>query len=67
MPGKVTAVDVSQGEKVANGQRLLTLEAMKMEHSLTAPFDGVVAELNAREGAQVSEGTVLARVEPVEE
>jgi 3-methylcrotonyl-CoA carboxylase alpha subunit len=67
MPGKVTAVEVSRGDKVAKGQRLLTLEAMKMEHALTAPFDGVVAELNAREGAQVSEGTVLARVEPVEE
>jgi len=67
MPGKVTAVEVSTGEKVANGQRLLTLEAMKMEHALTAPFDGVVAELNAREGAQVSEGTVLVRVEASEE
>ena len=47
MPGKVTAVEVSQGEKVAKGQRLLTLEAMKMEHALTAPFDGTVAELDA--------------------
>ena len=53
MPGKVTAVEVSQGEKVAKGQRLLTLEAMKMEHGLTAPFDGVVAELSAQAGAQV--------------
>jgi len=67
MPGKVTAVEVSAGEKVANGQRLLTLEAMKMEHALVAPFDGVVAELNAREGAQVTEGMVLARVVPAEE
>ena len=48
MPGKVTAVEVAQGEKVAKGQRLLTLEAMKMEHALTAPFDGTVAELNAK-------------------
>ncbi|HEX5258313.1 MAG TPA: biotin carboxylase N-terminal domain-containing protein, partial [Sphingomicrobium sp.] len=63
MPGKVTAVEVSQGEKVAKGQRLLTLEAMKMEHALTAPFDGTVAELNATPGAQVSEGQLLARVE----
>jgi 3-methylcrotonyl-CoA carboxylase alpha subunit len=66
MPGKVTAVEVSAGEKVAKGQRLLTLEAMKMEHALVAPFEGVVVELNAREGAQVSEGAVLARVEPQE-
>jgi 3-methylcrotonyl-CoA carboxylase alpha subunit len=66
MPGKVTSVEISQGEKVGKGQRLLTLEAMKMEHGLTAPFDGVVAELNAKEGAQVVEGAVLARVEPEE-
>jgi biotin carboxyl carrier protein len=64
MPGKVTAVHVSQGEKVAKGQRLLTLEAMKMEHAMTAPFDGVIAELNATAGGQVSEAQLLARVEP---
>jgi 3-methylcrotonyl-CoA carboxylase alpha subunit len=63
MPGKVTAVEVAQGEKVAKGQRLLTLEAMKMEHALTAPFDGTVAELNARPGVQVTEGQVLVKVE----
>jgi len=63
MPGKVTAVEVKQGERVAKGQRLLTLEAMKMEHALTAPFDGTVAELSAAAGQQVSEGTMLVRVE----
>jgi 3-methylcrotonyl-CoA carboxylase alpha subunit len=63
MPGKVTSVEVSKGEKVAKGQRLLTLEAMKMEHGLVAPFDGVVTELNAKGGSQVSEGTVLAKIE----
>ena len=66
MPGKVTAVEVSQGEKVAKGQRLLTLEAMKMEHALTAPFDGTVAELNATPGAQVTEGQLLVKVTPDE-
>jgi 3-methylcrotonyl-CoA carboxylase alpha subunit len=64
MPGKVTAVEVSVGEKVAKGQRLLTLEAMKMEHALTAPFDGTVAELSASAGAQVTEGQLLVKVEP---
>jgi 3-methylcrotonyl-CoA carboxylase alpha subunit len=64
MPGKVTAVEVAAGEKVAKGQRLLTLEAMKMEHGLTAPFDGTVAELSAVPGAQVTEGQLLVRVEP---
>jgi 3-methylcrotonyl-CoA carboxylase alpha subunit len=63
MPGKVTAVDVSQGDKVAKGQRLLTLEAMKMEHALTAPFDGTVAELNATPGAQVTEGQLLVKIQ----
>jgi 3-methylcrotonyl-CoA carboxylase alpha subunit len=63
MPGKVTAVEVSRGEKVAKGQRLLTLEAMKMEHALTAPFDGTVAELSAATGQQVSEGQLLVKVE----
>jgi 3-methylcrotonyl-CoA carboxylase alpha subunit len=64
MPGKVTAVEVAAGDKVTKGQRLLTLEAMKMEHALAAPFDGVVAELNAKPGAQVSEGQLLVKVEP---
>jgi len=63
MPGKVTSVEVSKGEKVAKGQRLLTLEAMKMEHGLVAPFDGVVAELNAKAGAQVQVDAVLAKIE----
>ncbi|MDB5668268.1 MAG: acetyl/propionyl/methylcrotonyl-CoA carboxylase subunit alpha [Alphaproteobacteria bacterium] len=63
MPGKIIAVEVRQGDSVAKGQKLVTLEAMKMEHSLVAPFDGVVAELNAAEGGQVSEGTLLARIE----
>jgi 3-methylcrotonyl-CoA carboxylase alpha subunit len=67
MPGRIIAVDVTQGQTVTKGQKLLTLEAMKMEHSLTAPFDGVVAELNATEGAQVQVEALLVRIEPAEE
>jgi 3-methylcrotonyl-CoA carboxylase alpha subunit len=63
MPGRVLSVEVRQGDPVAKGQKLLTLEAMKMEHSLVAPFDGTVAELSAETGGQVSEGTLLVRVE----
>ncbi|MEA1016064.1 acetyl/propionyl/methylcrotonyl-CoA carboxylase subunit alpha [Sphingosinicella sp. LY1275] len=63
MPGRVIAVDARQGDLVAKGAKLVTLEAMKMEHSLLAPFDGIVAELHAAEGAQVSEGTLLVRIE----
>ena len=66
MPGRVTAVEVGVSETVTEGQRLVTLEAMKMEHSLTAPFDGTVTELNAEPGAQVSEGTLLVRIEKAE-
>ena len=63
MPGRIIAVEVAAGQAVTKGQKLLTLEAMKMEHSLTAPFDGVVAELNAEAGAQVQVEALLARVE----
>jgi 3-methylcrotonyl-CoA carboxylase alpha subunit len=63
MPGKIIALEVAAGEVVTRGQKLLTLEAMKMEHSLVSPFDGVVAELDATAGAQVSEGALLARIE----
>ncbi|MBA3676560.1 MAG: acetyl/propionyl/methylcrotonyl-CoA carboxylase subunit alpha [Sphingosinicella sp.] len=63
MPGRVIAVETRQGDAVVEGQKLLTLEAMKMEHSLTAPFDGIVAELNATVGEQVIEGTLLVRIE----
>jgi 3-methylcrotonyl-CoA carboxylase alpha subunit len=62
MPGRVIAVEVAAGDTVIKGQKLLTLEAMKMEHTLTAPFDGTVAELNASAGAQVTEGTLLVKV-----
>ncbi|MBB5706082.1 acetyl/propionyl/methylcrotonyl-CoA carboxylase subunit alpha [Sphingopyxis panaciterrulae] len=66
MPGKIIAVDVSAGDAVTKGQRLLTLEAMKMEHTLTAPFDGIVAELNASPGEQVQVEALLARIEAAE-
>lgn len=62
MPGKVTAIYVGTGEPVRKGQRLLTLEAMKMEHTLTAPFDGTVTELRAKAGAQVQVDALLARI-----
>jgi len=67
MPGKVIAVDVAEGQTVEKGQRLMVLEAMKMEHALTAPFDGTVADLAASVGAQVEVETRLARIEPAED
>jgi len=66
MPGKVIAVDVAEGDSVTAGQRLMVLEAMKMEHALIAPFDGTVTQLSASEGAQVQVEAVLAVVEAAE-
>jgi 3-methylcrotonyl-CoA carboxylase alpha subunit len=63
MPGTITSVEVSQSDTVAKGQKLLTMEAMKMEHTLTAPFDGTVAELTAQVGQQVQVEALLARIE----
>jgi 3-methylcrotonyl-CoA carboxylase alpha subunit len=66
MPGKVLSVEVAEGDAVTKGQRLLVLEAMKMEHALTAPFDGTVAELSAVAGGQVQVEALLLRIEPTE-
>jgi acetyl/propionyl-CoA carboxylase alpha subunit len=62
MPGKVTGLSVKPGETVKKGQALLVLEAMKMEHALTAPFDGTVDEVSVALGAQVTEGAVLVKL-----
>jgi 3-methylcrotonyl-CoA carboxylase alpha subunit len=63
MPGKVLGVEVSPGQTVAKGQRLLVLEAMKMEHAMAAPFDGTVAELTVTAGDQVQVEALLVRIE----
>lgn len=63
MPGLVRDVFAAQGARVARGDRLVLLEAMKMEHGLTAPRDGVVAEVLAAAGDQVTAGAPLIRLE----
>jgi propionyl-CoA carboxylase alpha chain len=67
MPGAVVAVDVAEGDQVMAGQRLLVLEAMKMQHPVVAPAAGVVRSLGVEVGAQVDAGAVLALIEPTEE
>jgi 3-methylcrotonyl-CoA carboxylase alpha subunit len=59
MPGKVVAVKVREGDLVRRGDVLLVLEAMKMEHSVVAPADGVVERLRFAAGDQVDEGVDL--------
>ena len=67
MPGLVKAVFVVAGQAVAAGDRLAVLEAMKMEHTLTAWRDGVIAEVMAEAGQQVDEGFALIRLEEEED
>ena len=64
MPGRVLALLVSAGQQVRQGQPLVVTEAMKMEHTLSAPRDGTVAELLCQVGDQVAEGTELLRLAP---
>ncbi|OBH61767.1 acetyl/propionyl-CoA carboxylase subuit alpha [Mycobacterium intracellulare] len=63
MPGNVIRLGAAIGDTVTAGQPLIWLEAMKMEHTITAPVDGVLAELDVKTGQQVEVGAVLARVE----
>lgn len=62
MPGKIIAIPVRDGDTVSRGQTVLVMEAMKMEHSLAAPRDGVIAALLAAVGDQVGDGAVLAHL-----
>ena len=66
MPGKVIALLVAEGQQVAPGERLLILEAMKMENPLTAPFAGKVGTIAISEGEQVAEGALLMEIVPEE-
>jgi acetyl-CoA/propionyl-CoA carboxylase biotin carboxyl carrier protein len=66
MPGTVTLVEVAEGQPVLAGQRLVVVEAMKMEHVLAAPVDGIVRDLRAKPGGTVAKDAVLLVVEPVD-
>jgi len=66
MHGKVLAVLVEAGAAVVKGQRVAVIEAMKMEHALTSPIDGTVAEVAAVPGGQIAEGAAVMVIAPGE-
>ena len=63
MHGKVLAIFVAAGASVTKGERVAIVEAMKMEHALLAPADGIVSEISAQVGAQVAEGAKILTIE----
>ncbi|MCP3024914.1 acetyl/propionyl/methylcrotonyl-CoA carboxylase subunit alpha [Cupriavidus basilensis] len=63
LSARIVAVKAAAGEAVQAGQVLVVLEAMKMEHAIVAPFDGVIAQLHAREGGQARAGSLLVKVD----
>jgi 3-methylcrotonyl-CoA carboxylase alpha subunit len=65
MPGKLTKVLIQAGDRVARGDRMAIVEAMKMEHVLHAPADGLVVSVPRAEGDQVELGAVIAELEAV--
>ncbi|HLN49093.1 MAG TPA: biotin carboxylase N-terminal domain-containing protein [Steroidobacteraceae bacterium] len=67
LPGTVVAVHVGAGQRVERGAPLMTIEAMKMEHTVTAPYAGIVDRLPFGLGDRVSEGAVLVELSPLEE
>jgi 3-methylcrotonyl-CoA carboxylase alpha subunit len=65
LPGTVVAVHVSAGQSVARGAPLMTIEAMKMEHTVTAPYAGIVERLPFGLADRVTEGAVLVELSPL--
>jgi glutaconyl-CoA/methylmalonyl-CoA decarboxylase subunit gamma len=63
LAGRIIAINVQPGQKVKEGDHLLTVEAMKMNTSVTAPKTGKVGEILTTVGAAVDEGQILARIE----
>ena len=59
MPGKILAINISEGDSVETGQLLVLMEAMKMEHQIVAALDGSVSEVRVAVGDQVDNGELL--------
>ena len=67
MPGTIAATPVAAGDFVTAGQAVIVVEAMKMEHTLRAAFDGIVTELRAAVGDRVALNQQLAVIEPIDD
>jgi propionyl-CoA carboxylase alpha chain len=64
MHGQLVKLAVAPGQRVARGEFLLAIEAMKMEHRFEAPVGGIVTEVGVAAGAQVAPGRLLVLIEP---
>ncbi len=67
MPGRIIKVLVEAGQEVEKNQPVLIMESMKMEITQNAPFHGKVEEVNAKAGQQVDAGSVMVRIEPIDQ
>lgn len=65
LPGAVVDVMVAEGDTVQKGDKLVILEAMKMQTVLVAPYDGVVSKVSVQKGSQVQDSEILVEVDPV--
>jgi biotin carboxyl carrier protein len=63
LPGTIITVLVKPGDKVALGQKLLTMEAMKMENNVLSEKDGTIRQVNVKPGQAVAQGEVLVEIE----
>lgn len=65
MPGRIVSIHVEPGEVVSSGQRLIVLEAMKMENELRSLIDGTVTAVHVASGQSVEKNTILIDVQPL--
>ena len=63
LPGKILNIKANVGDKVSDGDEVLSIEAMKMENPLMSPVKGVVKEINVTKGQAVKAGDILAVIE----
>jgi 3-methylcrotonyl-CoA carboxylase alpha subunit len=66
LPGTIVAAHVTAGQRVARGEPLVTVEAMKMEHTLTAPYDGIVTRIAFGVAERVAAGAILVELAPLD-